>query len=68
MNPDAEETVNKRFKNAKSRLQNELENQLQSKIENLDEQHKSLEYIREKAELCAGEAKVNTIQKYNSIL
>lgn len=58
MNPDAEETVNKRFKNAKSRLQNELQDQLQCKIESLDEHHETLEYIREKAEMCANEAKV----------
>ena len=59
MNPDAEETVKKRFRNAKTRLQNELKVQLHSKTVTLDEQHKSLEYIREKAELCASEAKVN---------
>ena len=58
MNPDAEEAVSERFRNAKVRLRNELSDQLQSRIESLDEEHESLEYIREKAELCAAEAKV----------
>ena len=58
MNPDAEEAVTQRFHNAKTRLRNELQDQLQSRIETLDEQVESLEYIREKAELCNIEAKV----------
>jgi len=58
MNPDAEESVTQRFHNAKTRLRNELQDQLQSRIEALDEQVESLEYIREKAELCNVEAKV----------
>ena len=58
MNPDAEEAVTQRFHNAKMRLRNELQDQLQSRIEALDEQKESLEYIREKAELCNIEAKV----------
>ena len=62
MNPDAEEAVTQRFHNAKTRLRNELQDQLQSRIESLDEQIESLEYIREKAELCNVEAKVfNTL-------
>ena len=62
MNPDAEEAVTQRFHNAKMRLRNELQDQLQSRIEALDEQKESLEYIREKAELCNIEAKVFRIR------
>ena len=61
LNPDAEEAVTQRFHNAKTRLRNELQDQLQSRIESLDEQIESLEYIREKAELCNVEAKVQKI-------
>lgn len=58
LNPDAEEAVTERFKISKARLRAELGDQLQSRFERLDETHESLEYIREKAELCANEAKV----------
>lgn len=67
MNPDAEEAVTERFRNAKQRLRNELQDQLQSRIEALDEQHESLEYIREKAELCNAEAKVSQCLKKNVV-
>ena len=61
LNPEAEEAVTQRFHNAKTRLRNELQDQLQSRIESLDEQIESLEYIREKAELCNIEAKVGPL-------
>ena len=57
-NPDAEEAVTERYRNAKARLRDDLYDQLQTRLENLDEQHESLEYTREKAELCGLEAKV----------
>ncbi|CAH1270800.1 Hypp4441 [Branchiostoma lanceolatum] len=57
MNPDAEATVLQRYRQAKSRLQAELQDQILSRSENLDEEHSSLEYVREKAELLGLEAK-----------
>ena len=64
LNPDAEEAVTERFKISKARLRAELGDQLQSRFERLDETHESLEYIREKAELCANEAKVGCYQLF----
>ena len=65
MNPDAEQAVTERYRHSKERLQNELQDQLKSRMENLDEQMESLEYIREKAELCATEAKVTCYQFFS---
>ncbi len=59
MNPDAEETITERYRNAKVRLRNDLKDQLQTRMETLDEHHESLEYARELVELCGVEAKVN---------
>ena len=64
LNPDAEEAVTERFKISKARLRAELGDQLQSRFERLDETHESLEYIREKAELCANEAKVGCYELF----
>ena len=58
MNPEAEVTATQRYKQAKARLQGELRDQLRTRIENVDEQHSSLEYAREFSELCLAEAKV----------
>ena len=58
MNPEAEVTATQRYKQAKARLQGELRDQLRTRIENIDEQHSSLEYAREFSELCLAEAKV----------
>ena len=57
MNPDAEETIAERYRNAKSRLRNDLKDQLQTRMETLDEQHESLEYTRELVDLSGTEAK-----------
>ena len=60
MNPDAEETITERYRTAKIRLRNELKDQLQTRMETLDEHHESLEYAREIVDLCGIEAKVRT--------
>lgn len=57
MNPDAENTTLQRYRQAKLRLQSELKDTLRARMENLDEAHSSLEYARERSELCATEAK-----------
>ncbi|XP_062603182.1 uncharacterized protein LOC134264959 [Saccostrea cucullata] len=57
MNPDAENTTLQRYKQAKMRLQAELRDSLMTRIENVDEAHSTLEYARERSELCATEAK-----------
>lgn len=59
MNPEAEAAVTERFQQSKARLRNELQDQLQSRMEQLDEEHSTLEYVRNKAEISALEAKVN---------
>ena len=59
MNPEAEAAVTDRFQQAKARLRGELQDQLQSRTEQLDEEHSGLEYVRNKAEISALEAKVN---------
>ena len=58
MNPDAEEVVTERYRNAKARLRNDLKDQLQTRMETLDEHHSALEYVRELVELSGVEAKV----------
>lgn len=58
LNPEAEAAVTDRFQQAKARLRSELQDQLQSRTEQLDEQHSGLEYVRNKAEISALEAKV----------
>ena len=60
LNPEAEGAVTDRFQQAKARLRGELHDQLQSRSEQLDEEHSGLEYVRNKAEISALEAKVNT--------
>ena len=47
-----------RYRQAKSRLQAELKDQLLTRTENLDEDHSALEYARERSELLSLEAKV----------
>lgn len=59
MNPEAEAAVTDRFQQAKARLRGELQDQLQSRSEQLDEEHSGLEYVRNKAEISTIEAKVN---------
>ena len=58
LNPEAEAAVTERFQQAKARLRGELQDQLQSRTEQLDEEHSTLEYVRNKAEISALEAKV----------
>lgn len=58
LNPEAEAAVTDRFQQGKARLRGELQDQLQSRTEQLDEQHSGLEYVRNKAEISALEAKV----------
>ncbi|XP_070551144.1 golgin subfamily A member 6-like protein 25 isoform X1 [Ptychodera flava] len=58
MNPDAEATVLQRYKQTKARLQAELQDQLLTRTEQLDEDHSALEYARERSELLGLEAKV----------
>lgn len=58
LNPDAENTVLQRYRQAKTRLQAELHDHLTNKMEALDEAHSALEYARERSELCAIEAKI----------
>ena len=58
LNPEAEAAVTDRFQQAKARLRGELQDQLQSRTEQLDEEHSALEYVRNKAEISALEAKV----------
>ncbi|KAK3082981.1 hypothetical protein FSP39_010678 [Pinctada imbricata] len=58
MNPDAENTTMQRYKQAKLRLQAELKEQLIVRMETLDQAHSSLEYARERSEMCAVESKL----------
>ena len=58
LNPEAEAAVTERFQQSKARLRAELQDQLQSRMEQLDEEHSTLEYVRNKAEISALEAKV----------
>ena len=60
MNPDAQATVMNRHKQAKARLQGELQDQLLTRIESLDEDHSALQYARERTELLSLEAKVRS--------
>jgi hypothetical protein len=60
LNPEAEAAVTERFVQAKTRLRGELQDQLQSRTEQIDEGHSFLEYLRHKAEVSALEAKVST--------
>lgn len=59
LNPEAEAAVTERFQQIKARLRGELHDQLLSRLENMDEEHSELEYIRTKAEISALEAKVS---------
>ena len=71
LNPEAESAVTERFQQAKARLRGELQDQLQSRTEQLDEEHSTLEYVRNKAEISALEAKVNMTSAghfYNSVI
>ena len=58
MNPDAEESISERYRHAKERLRNDLKDQLQTRMETLDEHRESLEYMREMVDLSGAEAKV----------
>ena len=58
MNPEAEITALQRYNQAKSRLQMELRDQIATRMEALDQCHATLEYARQKSELCATESKV----------
>ena len=58
MNPDAENTAMKRYRQAKNRLQAELQDHIITRMHGLDEAHSALEYARERSELCATEAKM----------
>ena len=53
--------MTERFQQAKARLRGELQDQLQSRMEQLDEEHANLEYVRNKAEISALEAKVDML-------
>lgn len=68
LNPEAEAAVTDRFQRAKARLRGELQDQLQSRTEQLDEEHSGLEYVRNKAEISALEAKVNHLLSVKSKL
>ena len=57
MNADAEDTVRQRYQQTKSRLQSELQEQLISKMELLDEEYAALQYARQRNELLTIEAK-----------
>lgn len=61
LNPDAEASVTERYYQLKDRLRSELEDTLQTRTEQLDQEHAALEYVREKAELLLSEAKVRTL-------
>lgn len=58
LNPDAENTALQRYKQARSRLQAELQDHIRIRTESLDEAHSSLEYARERSELAAAESKI----------
>lgn len=58
MNPDAENTAMKRYRQAKNRLQAELQDHIITRMHGLDEAHSALEYARERSELCATESKL----------
>ena len=58
MNPEAEAAVTERFQQAKARLRSDLQDQLQNRTEQLDEEYAGVEYLRNKAEISALEAKV----------
>lgn len=58
MNPDAENTAMQRYRQAKNRIQAELQDHIISRMHGLDEAHSGLEYARERSELCATEAKL----------
>ena len=56
--PDAENITTKRYRNAKQRLLADLQGHIITRTEKLDEAHSSLEYARQRSELCCQEAKV----------
>ncbi|KAH3750553.1 hypothetical protein DPMN_185080 [Dreissena polymorpha] len=57
-NDEAEHVQNQRYRQAKDRLLAELQDQIITRVENLDEAHSALEYARQRSELCCQEAKV----------
>lgn len=57
-NPDAENVQRQRYRQAKDRMLAELQGQIMSRVEQLDEAHSALEYARQRSELCCQEAKV----------
>ena len=56
-NPDAERTLRQRYQQTIGRLQAELRDQVLTKMENLDEDHETLEYARQRNELLSVETK-----------
>ena len=56
-NPDAERILRQRYQQTISRLQAELRDHVLTKMENLDEDHETLEYARQRNELLSVEAK-----------
>ena len=57
MNPDAEKVTRQRYAQACARLQNELRDQIMSRMEHLDEDQSECEYYRQLNELRLKEAK-----------
>lgn len=57
LNPEAENVALQRYKQAKTRLQSELREQIRTRMEVLDAEHSALEYARQRSELLTKEAK-----------
>ena len=57
-NSDAENVQRQRYRQAKDRMLAELQGQILTRVEQLDEAHSALEYARQRSELCCQEAKV----------
>lgn len=57
-NSDGENLQVQRYRQAKDRLLAELQGQIVTRVEKLDQAHSSLEYARQRSEMCCQEAKV----------
>ena len=55
---DGDNEVVMRYRQAKNRLLGELQSQIVTRMEGLDSAHSTLEYARERSELCCQEAKI----------
>ena len=57
-NPEAEASYINKHREDIGRLQAEMDGLVSSRIQQLDQEHSILEYVRDKASLCCDQAKV----------